>query len=261
MFAHGAVGLLVGGDRGRRHGREPGPCADRAADDRPQRAERNVLYELAGAPALTRLAEVVNAHPIARRRASRPRAAAGCRRRRVRRRAPPRRLPVRGILDADEATGALVVGDVVEVGRTVRFHLRDAVTAAEDLALLLRNTAGPRGASCSPALSGAPAPAARTATPRGARPARRGRGGGPRGVGRDRAGRWTQPPARPKRRRARSSQAVSEALPHSCADVECWRVWRLSWGSADQKNARTSSTNRSGYSRDAKCPPTAGSDQ
>ena len=54
---------------------------------------------------------------------------------------------VRGILDADEATGALVVGDVVEVGRTVRFQFRDAGTAAEDLALLLsRKSDGPRGA-------------------------------------------------------------------------------------------------------------------
>ena len=35
---------------------------------------------------------------------------------------------VRGILDADEATGAVVVGDVVEVGRTVRFQVRDAGT-------------------------------------------------------------------------------------------------------------------------------------
>ena len=33
---------------------------------------------------------------------------------------------VRGILGADEATGAVAVGDVVEVGRTVRFQLRDA---------------------------------------------------------------------------------------------------------------------------------------
>jgi len=44
---------------------------------------------------------------------------------------------VRGILGADEATGAVAVGDVVEVGRTVRFQVRDAGAAAEDLAMML----------------------------------------------------------------------------------------------------------------------------
>lgn len=40
---------------------------------------------------------------------------------------------VRGIVGADDGTGSLTVGDVVPVGRTVRFHLRDADAAADDL--------------------------------------------------------------------------------------------------------------------------------
>jgi small ligand-binding sensory domain FIST len=40
---------------------------------------------------------------------------------------------IRAITGADQETGALQVGDLVEVGATVQFHVRDAVTADEDL--------------------------------------------------------------------------------------------------------------------------------
>ncbi len=40
---------------------------------------------------------------------------------------------VRGLVGADDDRGALAVGDVVEVGRTVRFHVRDAEAASADL--------------------------------------------------------------------------------------------------------------------------------
>jgi len=40
---------------------------------------------------------------------------------------------IRGVVGADPATGALAVGDQVGVGETVRFHVRDAETADEDL--------------------------------------------------------------------------------------------------------------------------------
>jgi len=45
---------------------------------------------------------------------------------------------IRAMLGADEHTGALVVGDTVDVGTTVRFQVRDAATADEDLSELLR---------------------------------------------------------------------------------------------------------------------------
>ncbi|MFZ0322704.1 MAG: FIST N-terminal domain-containing protein [Actinomycetes bacterium] len=44
---------------------------------------------------------------------------------------------VRGIVGVDRASGAIAVGDVVEVGRTVSFHLRDAAAADADLVTLL----------------------------------------------------------------------------------------------------------------------------
>ena len=46
---------------------------------------------------------------------------------------------IRAVTGADEATGALQVGDHIEVGTTVRFHVRDSVTADEDLREALVN--------------------------------------------------------------------------------------------------------------------------
>ena len=40
---------------------------------------------------------------------------------------------IRGLLGADEETGALAVGERVRVGQTLRFHVRDAISADEDL--------------------------------------------------------------------------------------------------------------------------------
>ena len=146
VHAHGAVGLLVGGDVTVGTAVSQG-CRPTGPPMTVTRAERNVLYELAGAPALQRLSEVVSAHPLARRRATARGLQLGVVVDEYVDVHPRDAFLVRGILDADEATGAVVVGDVVEVGRTVRFQLRDAGTAAEDLALLLSTPAqGARGA-------------------------------------------------------------------------------------------------------------------
>ena len=42
---------------------------------------------------------------------------------------------VRGLLGADSSTGAIEIGDVVEVGATVQFQVRDAAGADKDLRL------------------------------------------------------------------------------------------------------------------------------
>ena len=44
---------------------------------------------------------------------------------------------VRNVVGADRASGALVLGDFVRVGQTVQFHVRDAASADEDLRELL----------------------------------------------------------------------------------------------------------------------------
>ena len=56
---------------------------------------------------------------------------------------------IRNVLGADESSGGVAVADIIPPGRTVRLHLRDAHTAVEDLALLLDAQAlhgPPRGA-------------------------------------------------------------------------------------------------------------------
>ena len=42
---------------------------------------------------------------------------------------------MRGLLGADEDSGALAIGEPVRVGQTLRFHVRDARSADEDLRL------------------------------------------------------------------------------------------------------------------------------
>jgi len=49
---------------------------------------------------------------------------------------------VRNLLGADQSTGSLAVGEVVDVGQTVQFHVRDAAAADEDLRHLLNGVAG-----------------------------------------------------------------------------------------------------------------------
>jgi small ligand-binding sensory domain FIST len=44
---------------------------------------------------------------------------------------------VRNVLGADQSNGAIAVGDVVDVGTTVQFQVRDAESADEDLRQLL----------------------------------------------------------------------------------------------------------------------------
>jgi len=44
---------------------------------------------------------------------------------------------VRGVIGADRDAGSVVIGDQIQIGTTVQFHVRDARTADEDLRLLL----------------------------------------------------------------------------------------------------------------------------
>ncbi len=97
------------------------------------RCEGNVLYELAGRPALARLRAEIAAlsseeQALAARGLlvglvideNRPEYDAGD-------------FLMRGLLGADEASGALVLGETVRVGQTLRFFVRDAASADADL--------------------------------------------------------------------------------------------------------------------------------
>jgi small ligand-binding sensory domain FIST len=49
---------------------------------------------------------------------------------------------MRGLMGVDEQTGAIAIGELVRAGQTMRFHVRDAATADEDLREALASTLG-----------------------------------------------------------------------------------------------------------------------
>jgi small ligand-binding sensory domain FIST len=100
------------------------------------KADGNVLEELGGRPALSRLRDAVEETPEEERRLT-----GGLHIGRVvdEHKAEFVRgdFLVRNVLQAAPAEGTVTVGDVLEVGQTVQFHVRDAVCADEDLRSLL----------------------------------------------------------------------------------------------------------------------------
>ncbi len=101
------------------------------------KADRNVIQELGGRPALERLGEVFETLPEEDRDLARRALHVG----RVtdEHKIEFRRgdFLVRNVLGADEEHGALAIADLVRRGQTVQFHVRDAATAGEDLRALL----------------------------------------------------------------------------------------------------------------------------
>ncbi len=137
VFTDGAVGALIG----------PGVTVSSVVSQgcrpigRPlavTRAEGNIIYQLAGQPALHRLLQmakegmsehdvelinqglhmglVIDEHKVDFGRGD---------------------FLIRNVIGADRSNGAIAIGDAVEVGTTVQFHVRDAEAADEDLRELL----------------------------------------------------------------------------------------------------------------------------
>jgi small ligand-binding sensory domain FIST len=137
-YDRGAVGLVLGG----RVGAAGTPVARIAVSQgcRPvgpemvvTRAEGNLLLELAGRPALEQLHELVEEIDDAERESfgSAPQIGVA-----MNEYADEHRVGdflIRPVIGIDETKGAVAVGDVVEVGRTVRFQVRDAEAARFDL--------------------------------------------------------------------------------------------------------------------------------
>jgi small ligand-binding sensory domain FIST len=103
-------------------------------------AEGNVVFELAGEPALERLkGDLSNMTEQQQRSAASGGVLAGL----VidENRADYRRgdYLMRGLMGVDEDTGALAIAEAVRVGQTLRFHVRDADAADEDLRENLAN--------------------------------------------------------------------------------------------------------------------------
>jgi small ligand-binding sensory domain FIST len=133
----GAVGVVLGGLTEAGVGVQPmvsQGCRPVGPPVVVTRAEGNVLHELAGQPAARKLEEIVAALSPDEQALVTTGLQIGIA---VDEDAAAHEhgdFLVRGVLGLDPESGALAVGDVVEVGRTVRFQVRDAGAADEDLA-------------------------------------------------------------------------------------------------------------------------------
>jgi small ligand-binding sensory domain FIST len=100
-------------------------------------AEENLLLELAGQPALARLEEIVSGLDEEDRDLVASGLQIGIAMDEYAERHERGDFLIRGVLGIDPGREAVAIGDVVEIGRTVRFQVRDAATADEDLYELL----------------------------------------------------------------------------------------------------------------------------
>ncbi len=101
------------------------------------RADGSILLELAGVPAYRRLTEIIAALPPEDQEQVARGLHVGVAIDEYGDELGRGDFLIRGVTGADPGSGAVAVGDVVEVGQTVRFQVRDAAGAGEDLAELL----------------------------------------------------------------------------------------------------------------------------
>jgi len=96
-------------------------------------AEGSVIAELGGRPPLTRLREMAAALPARDRDLLAEGVLLGVVIDEYRAEPGQGDFLVRGVIGADPDSGAIAVGDEIQVGQTVQFHVRDAASADEDL--------------------------------------------------------------------------------------------------------------------------------
>jgi small ligand-binding sensory domain FIST len=132
----GAVGVVLGGPVGAQamvsQGCRPvGPSMTVTA------AEGNLLLELAGVPAITKLEQVISSLSSNDQALASAGLEVGIAMNEYVEEHERGDFLVRGILGIDKSRGAIAIGDVVPVGRTVRFQVRDAASADDDLRAML----------------------------------------------------------------------------------------------------------------------------
>jgi small ligand-binding sensory domain FIST len=107
------------------------------------RSKGNFIHELGGRPALERLQELVQRLPPEDRELVTSGLHVGLAIDEYKTEQEHGDFLIRGVAGVDPQTGALAVGDEIEVGQTIQFHVRDAATADEDLRTLLEREAEP----------------------------------------------------------------------------------------------------------------------
>ncbi len=101
------------------------------------KAENNVIHELGGVPALERLQTVFETLSGGERRLAHRALHIGVVMDEQRNRFERGDFLVRNLIGADRNSGSVAIGDMIKVGQTVQFHIRDAQSASEDLHLML----------------------------------------------------------------------------------------------------------------------------
>ncbi|MGH3322088.1 MAG: FIST signal transduction protein [Streptosporangiaceae bacterium] len=133
---HGAVGVVLGGSVAARPVVSQG-CRPVGPSMVVTKSEANILLELAGAPAVTKLEEIVAALPETDRELFATGPQVGIAMNEYAEEHERGDFLIRGVVGVDHEREGVAVGDVVEVGRTVRFQVRDAAAADDDLRGLL----------------------------------------------------------------------------------------------------------------------------
>jgi small ligand-binding sensory domain FIST len=134
----GAIGVMMAGPVGAAtlvsQGCRPiGPAMTVTA------AEGNVILELAGVPALAKLKEIISTLPPTEQAMASSGLQLGVARDEYVEEHAQGDFLIRGIAGADETRDALVVGDLIAVGQTVRLQVRDAAAADSDLREVLES--------------------------------------------------------------------------------------------------------------------------
>ncbi|UCD75255.1 MAG: FIST C-terminal domain-containing protein [Phycisphaerales bacterium] len=101
------------------------------------RAEKNLIQELGGKPALAALSETANELPAEQRQLLSGGLLIGTVIDEYKDHFGRGDFLVRNVMGLDQKNGYVVAGDLPRVGQTIQFHVRDAETATEDLQLLL----------------------------------------------------------------------------------------------------------------------------
>lgn len=101
------------------------------------RAEHNVIHELGGKPALEQLQRVFHSLPPGEQRLAQHALHLGVVIDEHKHEFERGDFLVRNLIGADRAGGSLAVGEIVQEGQTVQFHVRDAEAASEDLSVLV----------------------------------------------------------------------------------------------------------------------------
>lgn len=101
------------------------------------KAHENVIEHIAGRPALQVLQEIVDGMPPQEQELLRNGLFIGRAIDEYRENWSRGDFLVRNVMGMEQATGGIGITDLIRVGQTVQFHVRDAATAEEDLRLLL----------------------------------------------------------------------------------------------------------------------------